>query len=177
MTKTTPFLLTVCWSGAVALQILSSERVLDRQTEASTNSAKQAEIPDDRLTQLEKRIESLRQELRIPAVSAAVVKAQKVLWAKGFGYADVANKIAATEHTPYHLASLTKTFASTILMQLVQEGKIKLDDPVSKYGINLESNGIIPLLGQGLSLRWSYMIWKLEFMDQQRWQPLFKRSK
>src|SRR6185295_10621248 len=45
--------------------------------------------------------------------------------------------------TAYHLASLTKTFASTILMQLVQEGKINLDDPVSKYGITLESNGVI----------------------------------
>src|SRR6185295_11793435 len=45
--------------------------------------------------------------------------------------------------TAYHLASLTKTFASTILMQLVQEGKINLDDPVSKYGIALESNGVI----------------------------------
>jgi CubicO group peptidase (beta-lactamase class C family) len=71
------------------------------------------------------------------------VKNQKVIWAKGFGYADVENKIPATEHTPYHLASLTKTFASTILMQLVQEGKIKLDDPVSKYGIMLESDGVI----------------------------------
>src|SRR5918992_754647 len=97
----------------------------------------------ERIARLETLLESLRQELKIPAYSAAIVKDQKVLWAKGFGYADVENKIPATEHTPYHLASLTKTFASTILMQLVQEGKIKLDDPVSKYGIALESGGVI----------------------------------
>lgn len=97
----------------------------------------------ERIARLETLLESLRQELKIPAYSAAIVKDQKVLWAKGFGYADVENKIPATEHTPYHLASLTKTFASTILMQLVQEGKIKLDDPVAKYGINLESEGVI----------------------------------
>src|ERR1044072_1372387 len=97
----------------------------------------------ERIARLETLLENLRQELKIPAYSAAVVKDQKVLWAKGFGYADLENKIPATEHTPYHLASLTKTFASTILMQLVQEGKIKLDDPVSKYGITLESAGII----------------------------------
>src|SRR5678816_4746013 len=96
-----------------------------------------------RITGFEKQLESLRQELKIPAYSAAIVKNQKVIWAKGFGYADVENKIPATEHTAYHLASLTKTFGSTILMQLVQEGKIKLDDPVSKYGINLESEGVI----------------------------------
>ena len=97
----------------------------------------------ERIARLETLLENLRQELKIPAYSAAIVKDQKVLWAKGFGFANVENKIPATEHTPYHLASLTKTFASTILMQLVQDGKIKLDDPVSKYGITLESEGVI----------------------------------
>ena len=96
-----------------------------------------------RIARFETLLESLRQELKIPAYSAAIVKDQKVIWAKGFGYADVENKVPATEHTAYHLASLTKTFASTILMQLVQDGKIKLDDPVSKYGITLESEGVI----------------------------------
>jgi len=96
-----------------------------------------------RIASFETQLESLRQELKIPAYSAAIVKNQKVIWAKGFGYADVENKIPATEHTAYHLASLTKTFASTILMQLVQDGKIKLDDPVTKYGITLESDGVI----------------------------------
>ncbi|HEY8558888.1 MAG TPA: serine hydrolase [Pyrinomonadaceae bacterium] len=96
-----------------------------------------------RLAQFEAQLENLRQELKIPALSAAIVKDQKVFWAKGFGFADLENKIPATEHTAYHLASLTKTFASTILMRLVQEGKIKLDDPVSKYGITLESDGVV----------------------------------
>jgi CubicO group peptidase (beta-lactamase class C family) len=96
-----------------------------------------------RLARLEILLENLRQELKIPALSSAVVKDQKVIWAKGFGFADLENKIPATENTAYHLASLTKTFASTIVMQLVQEGKIKLDDPVSKYGITLESEGVI----------------------------------
>src|SRR5687767_5207555 len=96
-----------------------------------------------RVARLETQLECLRQELKRPAYSAAIVKDQKMIWAKGFGFADVENKIPATEHTAYHLASLTKTFGSTILMQLVQDGKIKLDDPASKYGITLESPGVI----------------------------------
>lgn len=114
------------------------------QAEGARAAARQAPVSDAaRIARLETLLEGLRQELKIPAYSAAVVKDQKVLWAKGFGLADVENKIPATEHTPYHLASLTKTFASTILMQLVQEGKVKLDDPVSKYGVLLESDGVI----------------------------------
>jgi CubicO group peptidase (beta-lactamase class C family) len=97
----------------------------------------------ERTTRLEHTLDGIREQLKIPAMSCAIVKDQKVVWAKGLGYADVENKIPATEHTSYHLASLTKTFASTILMQLVQDGKVKLDDPVSKYGILLESEGVI----------------------------------
>lgn len=112
---------------------------------SSARAIKRPPLPSEaeRLAHLEKRLEELRQELKIPALSVAIVKDQKVYWAKGFGYADLEQKRLATEHTPYHLASLTKTFASTIVMRLVQDGKVNLDDPVSKYGVNLESNGII----------------------------------
>lgn len=96
-----------------------------------------------RLAQLETLVEGLRQELKIPALSAAVVQNQKVIWARGFGMADVENKVPATEHTAYHLASLTKTFASTVIMRLVEAGKVSLDDPVSKYGVALEGEGVI----------------------------------
>ena len=39
--------------------------------------------------------------------------------------------------------SLTKPFAATVILQLVDEGKVSLDDPVSKYGINLQAQGTI----------------------------------
>ena len=132
--------------GLVALILtvaVLGQTLFVRATGAHTGGRMDQPSESARIARLETLLESLRQELKIPAYSAAIVKDQKVIWAKGFGYADVENKIPATEHTAYHLASLTKTFASTILMQLVQEGKIKLDDPVSKYGITLESDGVI----------------------------------
>jgi len=132
------------WLAAMFLTVaLLGQSLFVRATVAQTAHKIDGSSTSARIARLETLLESLRQELKIPAYSAAIVKDQKVIWARGFGYADVENKIPATEHTPYHLASLTKTFASTILMQLVQEGKIKLDDPVSKYGITLESNGVI----------------------------------
>jgi CubicO group peptidase (beta-lactamase class C family) len=130
-----PVLVALILAMAVPGQTLSIRAtVADHQNESSVSA---------RIARFETLLESLRQELKIPAYSAAIVKDQKVIWAKGFGYADVENQIPATEHTAYHLASLTKTFASTILLQLVQEGKIKLDDPVSNYGITLKSDGVI----------------------------------
>ena len=109
----------------------------------TARSAQNPTASEARFAQLEQRLEAVRQQLKIPAISCAIVKDQKVVWAKGFGYADLENKIPATEHTSYHLASLTKTFASTILMQLIQDGKVNVEDPVTKYGIALESQGVI----------------------------------
>jgi CubicO group peptidase (beta-lactamase class C family) len=102
-------------------------------TSTTTPGGVGAEIWD----KFEAELESLRQEMKIPGMSAAVVKDSQLVWARGFGFADVKNGIPAAPETPYHLASVTKPFAAVIVMQLVQEGKLNLDDPVSHYGVNL----------------------------------------
>src|SRR5919107_1868174 len=60
-----------------------------------------------RLQMFEKQVDDLRQRLRIPGMSVGIVKDQKLVWAKGFGYADVEKKIPATPRTLFHLASVT----------------------------------------------------------------------
>ena len=102
-----------------------------------TPAAKQEQVDAETLDTFEAELENLRQEMKIPGMSAAVVKDGQLVWARGFGYADVENGIPATPETPYHLASVTKTFAAVVIMQLVQEGKLSLDDPVSRYGVSL----------------------------------------
>lgn len=62
---------------------------------------------------------------------------KKLVVRGGLGYANMEKQIKPDENTVYHLASITKTFGSIILMQLVEQGKVSLDDPIAKYGINL----------------------------------------
>lgn len=93
--------------------------------------------------QFSRLLEDLRRDLKIPGLSAAIVKDENVLWSEGFGYADLENKIKATPETSYYLASLTKTFASTIVLQLVEQGKLDLDAPISTFGIRTNSPGVI----------------------------------
>ena len=97
----------------------------------------------DLLPQFEAELEGLRQQLKIPGLSAAIVEDQELVWAQGLGYADLENQVAATPETPYRLASVTKPIAATLIMQLVEEGVLALDDPVSNYGVHLESEGEI----------------------------------
>jgi CubicO group peptidase (beta-lactamase class C family) len=110
--------------------------VTDLLMGCSTYPAKQVAEPET-WEQFEAELDVLRQEMKIPGMSVAVVKDGQLVWACGLGNADLENHMSATPETPYHLASVTKTFAAVIIMQLVQENKLSLDDPVSRYGVNL----------------------------------------
>lgn len=68
-----------------------------------------------------------------PGLSIAVVSDQKLVWSKGFGYADVEKKVKATPKTKYRIASITKLFTSTAIMQLRDKGKLSLDDEVAHH--------------------------------------------
>ena len=91
------------------------------------------------VAEFEQRLDDLRSSAHIPAITAVISKGQDVVWVKPFGVADVSAQRPAADTTVYHLASLTKPFAATVLLQLVEEGTVSLDDPVSMYGINLSS--------------------------------------
>ena len=69
----------------------------------------------------------------IPAISIALVDDQKIVWAKGFGFADVEKKKPATADTIYRVGSLSKLFTDIAIMQLVEQGKLDLDESVTKY--------------------------------------------
>ncbi len=111
----------------------------------------------------EQKLESMRKANNIPGMSVAILKEQEVVFSRGFGYADLENKIPATENTPYNIASLTKPFGATILMGLVEEGKLNLDDAMAdilketcfQYGDHT-AHGYADLCKKIRKLAWRY---------------------
>jgi len=69
----------------------------------------------------------------IPGLSLAVVKDGKIIKAEGYGLASIKRQITSTPDTVYKIASVSKQFIATGIMLLVQEGRLGLDDPISKY--------------------------------------------
>ena len=69
----------------------------------------------------------------IPGLSLAIVRDGKIILAKGYGMANLELSVLATEKTNYLIASITKTFTAVATMMLVEEGKISLDDSISKH--------------------------------------------
>ncbi|HEX9193568.1 MAG TPA: serine hydrolase domain-containing protein [Burkholderiales bacterium] len=69
----------------------------------------------------------------LPSVALTVVHGDRPVWTKAFGYADVGAKTAATPQTPYRIGSVTKTFTALAILQLHEDGKLRLDDRVRDH--------------------------------------------
>ena len=78
-------------------------------------------------------IESIKEKEGIPGVAAAIVKDGEIIAAGGFGYRNRDAQLPMTAHTVSPLCSLTKSFTGVAVMQLVESGKIWLDEPVISY--------------------------------------------
>jgi D-alanyl-D-alanine carboxypeptidase len=69
----------------------------------------------------------------LPGLSIGVVHDQDLIWAQGFGYAKREGSVRATPSTLYRIASITKLFTATAVLQLRDARKLQLDDPVTKH--------------------------------------------
>ncbi len=97
-----------------------------------------AETPEGKsVSELTSRFDQLAPKLLadniVPGVAIAVIQDGKVVFRKGYGFADVENKLAVTPKTGFNIGSISKTVAAWGLMTLVEAGKLGLDTPVEKY--------------------------------------------
>ena len=77
----------------------------------------------------------------VAGLSIAVVKGRDTLVMKGYGSADLENEVPATAATVYRIGSITKQFTSSAVMQLVEQGKVGLDDDITKYFPSYPTHG------------------------------------
>jgi CubicO group peptidase (beta-lactamase class C family) len=82
---------------------------------------------------LEPAIRQAMIEGKIPSASIALISGDKVVWTGAYGEANLWARTPATTETVYLIGSTFKAMSTIALLQLMEEGKFKLDDPVSKY--------------------------------------------
>src|SRR5215207_2896698 len=71
--------------------------------------------------------------MNIPSISYTVIVDGKRIYSNAVGYLDIENKIPATDTTMYSIASLTKPIAASLIMRLVEEGRMDLDKKIRDY--------------------------------------------
>ncbi|MCI0661064.1 MAG: beta-lactamase family protein, partial [Acidobacteria bacterium] len=86
----------------------------------------------EKLLVFEEYVRKQMEKDKIPGLTIGFYKDDYV-WVKGFGYADLENKVPAKPESAYRLASITKPFVSVAILQLVEKGKINLDAEIQTY--------------------------------------------
>lgn len=69
----------------------------------------------------------------IPGLALVIIKNGDIVKMKGYGFANLEHDVPVTPDTVFELASVTKQFTATAIMVLVEEGKVRLDDPINRY--------------------------------------------
>jgi CubicO group peptidase (beta-lactamase class C family) len=78
-------------------------------------------------------VEAAMREWHVPGVAIAVVRNDSVVYAKGYGVRELGKSDPVTPHSLFAIGSTSKAFTAAALGILVDEGKVRWDDPVSKY--------------------------------------------
>lgn len=77
--------------------------------------------------------DAMQKASNVPGMSAAIMKDGRVVWQGNVGYADVANKVPVSARTRFRLASVSKFVTTLMLARLVEQGRIDLAAPISRY--------------------------------------------
>src|SRR5881394_773771 len=86
--------------------------------------------------ELGKRVDAVAKQMlsrHTAGVSVAVAREGRLILARGYGMANVEHSVAVTPETVFHIASISKNILAAVVLQLVDEGKLRLDDDVTKY--------------------------------------------
>lgn len=84
-------------------------------------------------SKLEQFIYEKMSQTRLPSVSAALIHEGQVVWSKSMGFRNLEHSLPATPETLYCVGSVTKSFTAMAIMQLVEQGKLSVDDPIDQY--------------------------------------------
>ena len=108
------------WFGALVIVAAVSVQAADERTDAVQ-------------TWVEANVPEMMREARMPGFAIAVVRDGETIYADAFGARDPAKNLPVTTDTLFGIASITKSFVAISILQLAEQGKLSLDDPVSKH--------------------------------------------
>lgn len=105
---------------------------------------------DERLVSFDRMMREFMRQHRVPGASLAVTDQGKIVLARGYGYADLATGQQVTTDSLFRIASISKPITAVAVLQLVEKGKLKLDDKVFEI---LDYSAAIKELGEKFDAR------------------------
>ncbi len=124
-----PFLSTTAALGSAALVLILSARA------EPPKSKPDADLPisgktNPNLASFDRVMEQVIREHHVPGAALAVARNGRTVYARGYGYADLEKKEPVEPNALFRIASISKPFTAVAVLQLVEKGKLHLDDNV-----------------------------------------------
>ena len=110
---------------------------------AGSPSSSPSSTPAGKLQGLDDLADQAMKQWKVPGVAIAVVQDGKVIYARGYGYRDLENKLPVTTATLFPIGSITKSFTALTFAILKDEGKVDWDQPVRTYLPEFEMNDVV----------------------------------
>lgn len=124
------------FSKAISLLLLFltgiSSFAQEYQPPAFTDTQREEKI-ENSLEKMDQLFEDYAKKYNFPSLSYGLVVDGQLVHAKSFGYVNLEKKIKASPQSDYHIASMTKSVTAMAVLRLRDEGKLSLDDPITKY--------------------------------------------
>ena len=92
-----------------------------------------AQLTPDIATKIDAAAQKILIETGVPSASVGIVQNGKIAYSKAYGLAHINPNVPATSAMAYPIGSISKQFTATAILILQQDGKLQLDDPVSKF--------------------------------------------
>ena len=130
--KRVPSMARAAVAIAALLLPITAERTANAKELANATASQTESLPAYAMT-LQTQIPEAMKANAIPGMVVLIKSAQQGDWSATFGTAEIGTTVPMRMDDYFRIASNTKTMTSTVILQLVQEGKLRLDDPISKY--------------------------------------------
>ncbi|HYV93295.1 MAG TPA: serine hydrolase domain-containing protein [Chitinophagales bacterium] len=154
------------------LAIAFDSAIIHAQQSGQNKTTIHDAVYDTQITQATRLINELKATENIPGISICVGWKHKTIWAEGFGLADIENHIPVTVETKFRIGSISKSLTGVGLAKLIEEKKIALDSPVSKY-VNYWRDKKYPITIKQLANHTSgirhYNFQRIEFLSREKY--------
>ena len=90
-------------------------------------------LSEDSKSRIDAAVNQVLSSTKVPSASIAIVKDGRIAYLQAYGQARLSPPMEATPQMQYSIGSISKQFTAAAVLLLAQEGKLTLDDPVSKY--------------------------------------------
>ena len=126
-------ILAIVFSAGFAMRLharIGAAEYASVQTGASSDAAT---LPADMRAQIDSAAETVLASTGVPSASIAIVRDGKIAYTHAYGKAKIDPPVDARPDMPYSVGSISKQFTATAMLMLVEQGKVSLGDPVSRW--------------------------------------------